>query len=99
MGMRRRNREPYGLTRRELRDVILVIDSLLPQDEAAALSHFEEQIRDYVKAAILEGLTITEIRQDLDTWDYVAEFGPWGIMLDEERLYLIANCELLSAGR
>jgi hypothetical protein len=64
---------------------------MLPPDEANALTHYHDMILTYVEAALDEGLSLSDIRRDLEDVQDLWGFGPWGVLLEDGCLFLIAN--------
>ena len=79
---------------KEIRPLVRIVDTLLPDDEKIALEHFEQKILLYVEGALAEGLSLREISADLDSVHELWGFGPWGTLLEGKTLFLIANNDL-----
>jgi hypothetical protein len=67
---------------------------MLPIEEANALTHYHDLIFTYVEAALSEGLSLSDIRRDLEDIQDLWGFGPWSVLLEDGRLFLIANASV-----
>lgn len=74
-----------------MKDIIFIVDVMLPDEEAKILHRFKDEIILYVENALLAGLSLEEILQDLESVEGLWGFGPWGAHIEEQRLFLIAN--------
>lgn len=83
-----------GSASQRLRGLVTIVDRMLPPDEANALTHYHDLILTYVEAALSEGLSLSDIRRDLEDIQDLWGFGPWGVLLEDGRLYLIANASV-----
>jgi len=77
-----------------LRGLVTIVDSMLPPDEANALTHYHDLIFTYVEGALFAGLSLAEIRRDLDDVQDLWGFGPWGVLLEDGCLFLVANASV-----
>lgn len=64
-----------------------------PEDEAAILHSFHDDIISYVVSALVAGLSL---RRSHRIWNLSKSFGvwPWAVVVEEQKLFLIANFAL-----
>lgn len=74
-----------------MRNLIQVVDVMLPKEEARVLEHFHDEIINYAGSALMAGLSLDELRQDLESVEELWGFGPWSVVIQEQKLFLIAN--------
>ena len=74
-----------------LRGLVVIVDRLLPPDEANALTHYHDFILRYVDMALDQGLSSLEIQPDLEDVQDLWGFGPWAVLFEEGCMFVIAN--------